>query len=847
MRGDVLNAVLPSWRIGCLVLCLAVLSASADADRVSWRYYRPGNTGIQGDYNESIFIDADGDPWIAGYNPIAEEGGIAKFIQAQNRWFNVSNVDFATIGSANEVGCTRVSDMVADGQGNLWLGTWRGALRMNLAVGPSSLVRFGPGNSSLPGGLTRDVALAPDGSIWFSAESTYWGGGGLTRYNPATNTWSHIDGHGGGKIAAQPKPGGGFYIWADVQGYDGMERLDTTTNTWTTYTFGEGRPADLVGLDSADEAGNLWMTKWIGNQGETTIDCMRPDGTWANPPLPPIHPQVTVAAMRAFGNMQALFVDGYMELHRFNGTSWTNLGPIPHSGFIDDLDIDSAGNIWLCGTGTGGAVRRDVVTGFWQRYRVTNTSQFDFFNNDLAINPFSDIVYACANASSGVGGMVKFDGVRWTGFVTDLDYGLGGPWPFAGSPQSEAVYIRSNGRVVVNPINNYTHEFDGVNWTQIPGGPDQVRQYLEDSLGRLWGVGHYSGFGIYENGGYSLIGDASLLRRDPSRSGTVWANAGYEIVRTDGSYRFARGIEYFPDLSALGASFQGLAVEPNGTAWVGTYAPNTTAANALIRTDPTTGISHVVFKYGVNWPFPGEYVEPVAYTPDGRLWMKYGKEYPFDDMGLLWWDGTNVGVFPAPPNGEWQFGGLPHYIISDLEVKTIPGGYELWMCCFSRGIAVLTVLQPAVVPPDGYSLFRGVWISGGLPELIDSDDARLVIRNEVTISRQDSPITVRADAVAPFASVTSLRFKLEAQVTAPGLQQSVDLFDYSTNEWVNVDVRSPSVNTDGVATITVNNPNRFIQPSTKKMRAQIRYRQIDVTGSRLWQAKIDQVQWQLEP
>jgi hypothetical protein len=43
-----------------------------------------------------------------------------------------------------------------------------------------------------------------------------------------------------------------------------------------------------------------------------------------------------------------------------------------------------------------------------------------------------------------------------------------------------------------------------------------------------------------------------------------------------------------------------------------------------------------------------------------------------------------------------QWGGLPHAGIKDLEVKLIPGGYELWMSCLSRGIAVLTV---AGAPP----------------------------------------------------------------------------------------------------------------------------------------------------
>ncbi len=681
--------------IVCALFGVGIAHAN-DPVTFSWRYYRPGNTGIQGDYNESIWIDADNDPWIAGYNPVAEEGGVAKFVQADHRWINVSNIDYPVFGSANDVGTSRVTDMVADGLGNLWLGTWRGVLRMNLAVGPSSLVMFGPGNSALPGGITADITRAPDGSIWISAGSTDWAGGGLTRYDPATNEWSHIDGHGGLKIATQPKPGGGYYLWSSGEGFTPMERWDSSTQTWNSYPATSGNPSHLISLDSADDAGNVWMQRWIGVQGEETLDCLRPDGTWVTPPLPPVHPQIVAAGARAFGTMQALMVNGYGRLYRFNGTSWTDLGPEPYSGFIQDLDIDAAGNIWLCGTGTGGAFRRDAVTGIWQRYRVTNTSQFDFFNNDVAIDPYTGDVYACANASADFGGMVKFDGTRWTGFVNDAGYGLTGPWPWPGAPQSEAVYVRpSNGHVVANPINQFTHEFDGTTWTDIPGGPDQMKQYVEDSLGRLWGIGHYGGLGFFENGGYTTVGagvGTSYLRRDPDRVGTIWCTADLEILRTDGAYSFSRTIEDFPGPASVGSSFRGLAVDHNGIAWVGTAAFQSTGST-LIRLDANTG-TYQIWEHDLGWPFPGEHVYPVTVTPDGRVWMTYDSEYPSTDAGLLWWDGTNIGVFPAPPNGGWQWGGLPHAGILDLEVKVVPGGYELWMSCISRGLAVLEVQVP---------------------------------------------------------------------------------------------------------------------------------------------------------
>ncbi|MFO0204485.1 MAG: hypothetical protein ACK528_15310, partial [Alphaproteobacteria bacterium] len=456
------------------------LSTAFAQSQYEWRYYRPGNTGIQGDFNECIYIGLDGDPWIAGYNPVAEEGGIAKFIQADNRWFNVSNIDYAAFGSANDVGTSRVSDMISDGQGNLWMATWVGVLRMNLAAGPSSLVMYNQTNSPLLGGRTYDITLAPDGTIW------------------------------------------------------------------------------------------------------------------------------------------------------------------------------------VCGTGNGGAVRRDSVTGEWQRYRVTNTSQFDFFNNDLTIDHQTGDVYACANAASDIGGMVKFDGTRWTDFVTYLDYGLGGPWPFPGAPQSEAIHVRpSNGHVVVNPINSFTHDFDGTSWTSIPGGADQMDQYLEDSLGRLWGAGHTFGTWILQNGAFTMVDFfPKRLHRDPDRPGTIWMGTGFEVVRTDRTYSFSRSVADFPQINNIGQTFTGMAADHNGIAWVGSTAQWWDGmGGTLIRIDADTG-THQMWRHDLGWPFPGDQVTPLLTTPDGRVWMIYQEVvFPSTVAGLLAWDGTNVVTFPAPPNGAWQFGG----------------------------------------------------------------------------------------------------------------------------------------------------------------------------------------------
>ncbi|MBI5434076.1 MAG: hypothetical protein HZA52_14685 [Planctomycetes bacterium] len=680
-----------------IVLAALALTAGVELAHAqqaySWRYFRPANTGIQGDNNEALYIGADGDPWIGGYNPIWEEGGVAKFVQADDRWINVSNVDYPVIGHPDDLGVSRVTDIAEDGLGNLWLATWRGALRFDLIKGGSSLVRFGPSNSTLNGGRTIDLERAPDGSMFFSTEGTASANGGVRRYQPATNTWSNL-GIYGGLIASQPKPGGGVYLWASSGGtFGGSARWDSTTNVWTSYPLTANQPRELISKQSVDDVGNMWMLRMV-DTWDSTLDCMRPDGTWIHPPLPPLPVAPPyIAAVHAFGNSQALMVDGFGNLQRFDGSAWTDLGPVPIGGFIDGFDVDAAGNVWVCGI--GGAAKRDVATGAWQRYRITNTGNCDSFNGDLTIDPINGYLYATANAAAGVGGMTRFDGERWVSW-NQATYGLGYDWPFMTDNSHALAYRPSSGKLAVAPTNwiHGVHEWNGTGF-QTLAGLNGAQALCEDSLGRLWALGEYFKLDYHDGANWNtlpLVGWGSNLRKDPTRPGTIWASTDSQILRTDGAYSFSRTTADFPGSSP---TFTGLAPDANGIVWVGTWQQFTSTGSTLIRLDANTG-AYQTWSHDAGWPFPGEHVSPRAVTPDGRVWMSYDSEYPSNELGLCWFDGVNVGKFPGPPGGTPQWGGLPHYIINDLEVKPIAGGYELWMSFGSRGIASLTVLDQPI-------------------------------------------------------------------------------------------------------------------------------------------------------
>lgn len=657
------------------------------AETFTWRYYRPGNTGIQGDLNYALWLAPDGDPYISGYDPFFGEGGFAKFIQSENRWVNYSNVDYPAIGHPDEDGCMVVWDMVSDATGKLWMGTGRGALRFDPAVGPSSLTRFNSSNSLLVDERTFDVERAPDGTLWFANNS-------CVRYSPSTDTWTHWD-FGNIRLAAQPKASGGYFIWSADRYFGYVFLFDSATGAWTYWLpQARGEVAGIPGQDCVDDAGNFWALRMPAVAGDwETLDYRRPDGTWVSPTPP--YPGVTygTSAFKAYADRRAILVDDLGEVFQFDGSSWMSLGTWRPGGFSSAADVDAAGNIWV--SGNGGAAKRDAQTGQWQRYRVTNTSNFDSFNRDLTIDPGNGHVFAGANASPGVGGMVRFDGTRWTGW-DQLTYGLGHDWPFPNDYCQALAYRPSNGRVVVNPYWSYgIHEWTGSDFqTLLPVGG--AKRMCEDSLGRLWAIGEYFSLSYLDGGGWTdvpITAWGSQIRTDPTRAGTVWAMTGYELVRTDGSYRFSRTIGDFPELTDNTDQFLGFAADANGVAWVGATAlyDGPTPGGALFRIDARTG-AYQAIRSSQGWPFPGDTVTPWAVTPDGRLWMQYDDlNYPYDDRGLCWYDGTNVGTFPAPPGGEPQWGGLPHAQIEDMEVRVLPDGYELWMSCVSRGIAVLTV------------------------------------------------------------------------------------------------------------------------------------------------------------
>jgi streptogramin lyase len=646
----------------------------------TWRYYRPGNTGIQGDDATALWIDENDAPYIAANTGNWGEGGFAKFNITDNSWTNYSNVDYPIIGSFDN-GDVQILDIVEDFNHNLWMGNFRGALKFNPQTGIGATVNYGPENSGLQG-FTYDIDLAPDSTIWFTS-------GGLVRYNPNNNQWTTWQGSNT-RIAIQPKNDGSYLVWSADTYFGSVFTYNSATNQYTDYTpSAVGDIAGLPGKDCVDDAGNFWALRMSDNGNWETLEYQRPDGSWIYPVPPYDNISFYIDAFKAYGNGKALLVTSTGETWNFDGIAWQNYGIWRPDQFTYAVGADLQGNVWVCGI--GGAARRDHVTGVWQRHRITNTSQIDYFVEDLSLDNEGN-VWLTGNAGSGVGGFQKFDGTRWTGF-NEYTYGLGYPFPYQ-ADNTQAIYSRpSTGDVVFNPTFNGIHYWDGTNFNPLENLLTASKGFAEDTQGKLWSLGEYYNVRYYDETLQEWItlpitGSGSHIQRDPATPGSIWATTDYEILRTDGINSFSRQITDFPGSAAW---FTGFAADMNGIVWTGTWSQFTSTGSTLIRLDANTG-QYQQWSHDEGWPFPGEHVRPLAITSDGLLWMQYDSEYPSTDAGICWFDGTNTGSFPSSPGGVPQWGGLPNSTIKDLEVREMAGGgYELWMSCLGRGIAVLGI------------------------------------------------------------------------------------------------------------------------------------------------------------
>ena len=364
--------------------------------------------------------------------------------------------------------------------------------------------------------------------------------------------------------------------------------------------------------------------------------------------------------------------------------------------------------------------------------------------------------------------------------------------------------------------------------------------------------------------GYGGLNMGSLMTNTNTRHSTVGSVKG--IVYTNGS--IALGVAVKAKLVSGGITTSTTTSTADGTYRFEFLVPGvyniTTAPNGLVKTRT------VIVKSGSDQPgfdfwcgtYTGDTTPPVVpffnVTGSSSSTMTL-HQWGYDpDTGV---DSIYVQVGTTPGGSDVM---ASTQLVPDTNTTTFSGlslspGVTYYVTgLYTNGnspvqnstsltTATTTFTLGSALNPTGYTINRGQFISGNLASLYATDANYLKVVDGPTLNQSEAPITIYFTATAPAQTASGVGVTITGHVNTPGLTQGIDMFDYVSNTWVSQNTRAGFYPSNGTVTVSVTNPNRFIQSGTRTMQARLTYKQTGPTLLFTWGSQTDQVQFNYVP
>ncbi|MCH8273174.1 MAG: SBBP repeat-containing protein [Armatimonadetes bacterium] len=503
------------------------------------------------------------------------------------------------------------------------------------------------------------------------------------------------------------------------------------------------------------------------------------------------------------------------------------------------LALDSAGNVYVTGVSTGSGTFGDYAT-----------LKYDSDGNLLWVRryngPANSDDYPIALAVDGAGN-VQVTGRSWGG-ATGYDYatlrydtdgnllwvrrynGAGNGFDFP-----TALAADGAGNVYVTGI------------SEGSGTGDDYATLKYDARGSLRWVRRYNGPGNSDDVASALAVDSAGNVCVTGRSADTPTGDDYATLKYDANGNLLWVRRY--DGPGSGSDIA-VAVLLDG------------AGNVLVTgysTGSGTGRDYATLKYDANGNllWEGRYDGPASHND-------YARALAVDSAGNVYVTGRSVvsGTDNDYATLKYDSDGNPIWAIhydgpgNDTDAATslaVDSAGNVYVTGESEGsgtdydYATIKYVQATSVMPDSFTIIRGLLLSGGLPDLFDSDDSRLVVRTAVFAPSIEPPVQIEVVGTSPTETPTALRFRFEGMASRNLIERRISLYNYVTQSYEELHVAFAATSDEVVEIVVTSNASRFVEPGTRQVKSLMTWKAAALSFFTGWNVGTDQTIWTITP
>lgn len=194
-----------------------------------------------------------------------------------------------------------------------------------------------------------------------------------------------------------------------------------------------------------------------------------------------------------------------------------------------------------------------------------------------------------------------------------------------------------------------------------------------------------------------------------------------------------------------------------------------------------------------------------------------------------------------PANNNAQFNGMWSNYPFFPSGTVICGDMNSGLYIFDVSEATKTPMAITNVLAD-----TGTVISGGIPEVAAQDSNYYVVGRGPVANPGDAPIQVVFEGTCLWTDISKLQFVVRHKVNSVNLKQTIELYDWVTNTWV-LPAVSNAPKSDTTFTVLGTNPDRFVEPLSKRMKARLSIQQSGFLPTYNYKTSIDLANWIVNP